>query len=123
MNSIRAVPRTVKEEWNWLLLVAALCGGAALVSLLPLQGAGGHLHWLLYMVATHRLGIAQAIGMLLSALPGYIRGLPWIIEGVRWIITWVAYDGIGAIGTILATMSATGWGGIIIAIAGVAFLG
>lgn len=81
MNSIRAVPRAVKEEWNWLLLVAALCGGAALVSLLPLQGAGGHLHWLLYMVATHRLGIAQAIGMLLSALRAISGGCPGSLKG------------------------------------------
>jgi hypothetical protein len=81
------------------------------------------MHWVLWMVATGRMDIPTGVGAILGALPGTISALPWMIEGVQWIVTWVAYDGITAIGTILATMSATGWGGIIIGSLGVSFIG
>jgi len=109
------------------LLVAGLLAATAIgLSLLPTLGLGGHQHWFLYLVATHQLSLNDFITRILGLIPGWalaFLGKDGIIASLRWIFAWVEYDGIGAIGEIIATLSATGIGGLIVGILGAATLG
>ena len=108
---------------TWIILGSLMIAAIA-VCALPTMGMGGHLNYILYLVATHQISPQQGISEILLALPGYLAASPQISGAVQWLVYTVLDEGVAGIGIAIADLMAGGGiVGLALAIIGTATLG